>query len=93
MTRFNQIKSTGATEKDLWKLGFRGIKTYDPEEDENYYKLFLNGKEVGFTEINEENGDIEIICESKVNYDKVIEIVGEKVTVWAWYNNVCTNLN
>ena len=89
MTSLNKLKKTGACEEDLWKLGFRGVKRFDPVE-EVYFILFLKGEEVGYTELNRKNGDIEIICESKVNYNKVI---GEKVTVWAWYNNVCTNLN
>ena len=82
---FSKIEKTGACESDLWKFGFEGEMTYDPDEDENYYKLFLNGEEVGYTEINEVNGDIEIICESRMNYNKVIKVVGKKVTVWAWY--------
>ena len=79
------MKKTGACEEDLWEFGFRGIRTYDPEEDENYYKLFLDGEEVGWTEINEANGDLEIVCNTKVKYDKVIKVVGKAIYVWKNY--------
>jgi len=82
---FSKLKKTGACESDLWEFGFEGKKVYDPDEDENYYKLFLNGEEVGYTEIHEVTGDIEIICDHEEKYDEVVKIVGDKVIVWAWY--------
>ena len=93
MTRLSKLEKTGVCEEDLWEFGFEGQKLVDPDEGEDYYQLWLNGEIVGYTDLNGENGDIEIICESKVDYDKVIKVVGEAVTVWAWYNNVVTNNN
>ena len=91
--KLSKIEKTGACESDLWKFGFEGKQVYDPDEGENYYRLFLNGEEVGWTEINEEIGDLEIVCDTKEKYDKVVKIVGKRITVWAWYNNIFTNNN
>ena len=83
--KLSKLNKTGATMDDLWKYGFDGETAYDEEEGELYFDLLLGGQVVGFTQINEENGDVEIICENRINYKKVIELVGDKVTVWAWY--------
>ena len=91
--RLKKLIRTGACIEDLWEFGFEGKKEFDTEENVIYYKLYLNGEEVGYTEINEVNGDVEIICESKEGHDKVKEVVGEVITVWAWYNNAFTNNN
>jgi len=90
--QLTKLIKTGTMIEDLWDLGFAGEKDIDLEDGEEYYNLFLDGEEVGYTEINETNGDVEIICESRPDYQKVIEKTGKDVTVWAWYNNIFTNV-
>lgn len=93
MTYLKNLEKTGATDEMILGFGFDGVKRFDPVEEEVYYELYLDGEFVGYTELNRGNGDIEIICETREGFLKVSELVGEKVTVWAWYDNVVTNSN
>jgi hypothetical protein len=80
-------------EGDLFRVGFDCERWLDPQNNELYYKLFIDGEYVGDSELNEFNGDIEIVCYNKVSYDKVVNLVGNQFTIWAWFDNVCTNNN
>jgi len=95
MVQLRKLIKKGVVIEDLWEFGFEGEEEFDGDGDDGefYFKLYLNGEYVGDTEINNVNGDIEIVCYDKVSHDKVIAIVGEAVTVWAWYDNIATNNN
>ena len=94
MVQLRELKKKGIeSSEEVLQMGFEGKPAVDPQNEEFYFKLYLNGEYVGDTELNETNGDIEIVCYNKVSYDKVMEIVGERVTVWAWFDNVFTNNN
>lgn len=79
------MERSGACIEDLWEFGFEGKELFDEEEKEVYYDLYLDGTKIGFTEINKEKGDLEIICESDEDRDKVVKVVGETIKVIPWY--------
>jgi len=77
--------------EELREFGFGLIKQWDEEENEEYFDLLLEEDKVGFTEINEKDNSIEIICEDRESYLKVKRIVKDEIIVWAWYESAMGN--
>lgn len=81
------------SDQEIIDMGFDSTITIDPQNNEAYYQLYKNDEHVGDTEYNDNYDEYEIICYDEKSFDIVKSIVGNKVNVWAWYDNVFTNVN
>lgn len=81
------------SERKIIDFGFDYKIYIDPQNNELYYKLYVDNKYVGDTEYNDNFDEYEIICYDLISYEIVISIVKNKVNVWAWFNNIFTSVN
>ena len=75
--------------KELFESkGFEVFVDFDEIDQEEFFRLHYKGREVGFTEINQVTGKLEIITESPEDHKIVTKLMkGEDIVIWAWYDS------